>query len=63
MNATSQEILRQICNGGPCPQTSIRTNTPQAMNQTPSELIGQIIRPRGTTARADSAAPQAPSGP
>lgn len=54
MNATTYEILRQICNGGACPQTSVHTRAPQVATQTPSELIGQIIRPCGAVTSAGS---------
>lgn len=60
MNVSTKEILRQICTGGPCPQTNVRTTTHASTTQTTSELIGQIIRPGGVTAPAGSAAAPAP---
>lgn len=59
MNLTTQQILRQICNGGPCPESSVRTSAPERMTQTPVELIGQIINPGNPTAApSTSSAPQ-----
>ncbi len=56
MNASSKEILAQICKSGACPHTSAR---PAAAS--PPFTIGQIALPRGRTEAVAPAATPSPS--